>query len=361
MIYMTFALYPEAQPFIAALKLKKVNGIQKFQVFTSSGMLDGKKLDEKETEANLLSRRDGTLSSRKQEEGSDLLAQEVLLLITGTGSIHAASALSYLCGLFPPQKGDFLVNFGTCAGNIFAQKGVLYRIHAIYEGSTDRWYYPDMLLKVGEYPEASLVTVARVAKTLKNQPCMLADMEAAALYQVAQMFFAQHCILFFKTVSDRPDGRPDDRADDPLAWGKELSTSIKSGKGRDDLPAQGQEALEAADLQGICQPFAEKLCRDLQEFCILFQKQEEQVGQKSTTFSEEEQAAMDRFADRIQATHSMRERLKKCLLYQKLRGVSIADYLDAFCQENAVREQCIKKEGLRYLALLEKEVRESEC
>ena len=169
---MAFALYYEARPFIEVLDLKRDNAFEKFQLF-------------------------------KRREGAD--GPEVLLFITGPGSINSAAAVAYICAKYPPGPEDFLVNTGICAGRTLAQKGQMYRIHTLCDLAANRWFYPDMFLISGTYPEESLATAPVPAKTMAGLPCTLADMEGAGVYQAAQMFFKQHQLLFFKAVFDLPD------------------------------------------------------------------------------------------------------------------------------------------------------------
>lgn len=78
MIYIVTAIYAEAQPFITRFQLKKESFHTRFQVFLNK-------------EADLC------------------------LIISGTGSVPAAVAVSSICTEYGAGRGDFLLNAGICA------------------------------------------------------------------------------------------------------------------------------------------------------------------------------------------------------------------------------------------------------
>lgn len=205
MIYMAFALYCEAEPFIRHLNLKKNIQNHRIQVFQND---------------------------------------DVLLYITGSGAVAAAAATAYVCARFPAGRQDVLMNFGICASDKIYESGSLLRIHSIYEQHTKRWYYPDMIYS-GIFEEAALETVPMPVHTMNSLTCRLADMEAAGIYQASMLFFEQHRVFFFKAVFDHPENADSER-----------------DRNMGDI----REAREAAGK--ICGRWAEPLCRFMKEISV---------------------------------------------------------------------------------------------
>ncbi len=287
---MAFALYYEARPFIEVLDLKRDNAFEKFQLF-------------------------------KRRKGAD--GPEVLLFITGPDSINSAAAVAYICAKYPPGPEDFLVNTGICAGRTLAQKGQMYRIHTLCDLAANRWFYPDMFLISGTYPEESLATVPVPAKTMAGLPCTLADMEGAGVYQAAQMFFKQHQLLFFKAVFDLPD--------------------MDDTQGSGTLPEQVSNLLEK---------FASELLEALfkaHETCM------SNMAGETAAFSEEEAAEQD-FARRLRATAAMAGQLHHMLYYEKLKGTDVKQFLEDFSKKHGFDMCDSKKEGTKWLDRLRDEL-----
>lgn len=175
MIIITTALYCEAKALIEKFGLKKDTSNTRFQVF-----MDREK--------------------------------EMLLVITGVGSIAAAAAVSGVCARYEDTQGalsgyksgtaDFLVNIGTCSGQ--QAEGTIYICNKITELATGRTFYPDMLYR-HPFRETQITTVMKVLKS-GELPCCgkdaLFDMEAAAVYQAGAYFFGPHQMSFIKVISD---------------------------------------------------------------------------------------------------------------------------------------------------------------
>ena len=79
MLYIFMALYAEAVPFIAQMKLKRVNDSGKFVLY--------------------------------QDE-----AGEAILAVTGPGKVEAAVAVSYVCAKYGTDESTFILNIGSAAG-----------------------------------------------------------------------------------------------------------------------------------------------------------------------------------------------------------------------------------------------------
>lgn len=181
MIYIFMALYCEAHPFIQSWKFKQNSEIRHFQVF----------------------------------ENEEL---NMVLTITGVGSVAAAAAVASICTKYGAGKEDFLMNIGICAQiteRLEGQKKI-YLCNKITEAATGKIFYPDMLYR-HKFLEGAITTVmnpiqieegvsqnemsGRVADT------GLYDMEAAAVYQAGACFVGPHQMSFIKIVSDRGEVR----------------------------------------------------------------------------------------------------------------------------------------------------------
>ena len=184
MIYIVTAMYAEAHPFITRFQLKKDLSHTHFQVF-----LNGER--------------------------------SLCLIISGTGSLPAAAAVSSICTEYKagsPESEDFLLNVGVC-GQIGKESvqdkektchtGTLFLCNKISELSTGKTFYPDLLYR-HSFAEAQIVTGPRpyvqMAPAKTNFPeeadFDLYDMEAAAVYQAGSYYLGPHQMSFLKTVSD---------------------------------------------------------------------------------------------------------------------------------------------------------------
>ncbi len=145
---------------------------------------------------------------------------DIRLVITGVGEINAAAAVANVGGAYGIGAEDVIVNIGSCAAlenethTMLNDKCIgmgehIYLVNKITEQSTDRTFYPDMLLK-SDMEECEAVTVAKplTEAEIENlsdnsaQVSCVYDMEAAAIYQAASLFVGPHCMHFIKVVSD---------------------------------------------------------------------------------------------------------------------------------------------------------------
>ena len=167
MIIITTALYCEAKALIERFGMKKDTSNTRFQVFTDT-------------------------------------EKDMVIVITGVGSIAAAAAVSGVCARYENTQGalDFLVNIGACSGQ--QAEGTIYICNKITELATGRTFYPDMLYR-HPFRETQITTVMKALKS-GELPCCgkdaLFDMEAAAVYQAGAYFFGPHQMSFIKVVSD---------------------------------------------------------------------------------------------------------------------------------------------------------------
>ena len=135
--------------------------------------------------------------------------QPVRIILTGQGSVMAAAALSGAASFFGIKAEDAIINVGTCAGNY--EPGQVFICNKITEEATGRTFYPDMILR-SNLPERELVTAPVVIRksiheyaNKDSHNMALYDMEAAAIYQAANLYVGPHRMGFVKVVSDNGD------------------------------------------------------------------------------------------------------------------------------------------------------------
>ncbi len=135
--------------------------------------------------------------------------QPVRIILTGQGSVMAAAAVSGAASFFGIKAEDAIINVGTCAGNY--EPGQVFICNKITEEATGRTFYPDMILR-SSLPERELVTAPVVIRksiheyaNKDSHNMALYDMEAAAIYQAANLYVGPHRMGFIKVVSDNGD------------------------------------------------------------------------------------------------------------------------------------------------------------
>lgn len=135
--------------------------------------------------------------------------QPVRIILTGQGSVMAAAAVSGAASFFGIKAEDAIINVGTCAGDY--EPGQVFICNKITEEATGRTFYPDMILR-SSLPERELVTAPVVIRksiheyaNKDSHNMALYDMEAAAIYQAANLYVGPHRMGFAKVVSDNGD------------------------------------------------------------------------------------------------------------------------------------------------------------
>ncbi len=165
MVYIACAIYQEAEPFIKEYDMKVCRKKKGVTVYSSDGLY---------------------------------------LVITGYGSVISAAALSAVLTEYPPENEDGFINIGSAAGKQGC-KGRFYVGNKLMEASTGRSFYPDLILET-ECEETLVYTspvfIENVDDISVSAEDFVCDMEAAALYQVAEKYFYQDRMIFFKYVSD---------------------------------------------------------------------------------------------------------------------------------------------------------------
>lgn len=281
LIYMAVALYFEAEPFIKYMKLKRDSAYEKFQVFAN---------------------------------------KKVYLVITGSGEINGAAAVSYLCALCPPSYGDIFVNFGICGAAADIPRGRLFLIHSIVEESTGRRFYPDLLWE-HDFETAAIETVSVPAGTMEGRCARLVDMEAAGIYQAAQIYFMQHRMLFFKAAFDHPD---------------ENSCSSESGC--------GGEPVSPESVRQICDRCVFPVLR----FLIRVEA-DSAISATPDAVCDPLAQSLRLLSQRLRATKAMELKLGQYLYYRQLCHGDAPDYAAQFLFDNDVPECRTKKEGMLWL------------
>ena len=271
MIYILTAMYAEAHAFIHRFQLKKELSQTRFQVFTNQ-------------DANMC------------------------LIISGTGPIPAAAAISSICTEYHAGQGDFLLNIGIC-GQIWdknihrkentCQVGKPFLCSKIREQTTGKTFYPDILYR-HRFAEAQIITGPSPYSETKpieitEADFYLYDMEAAAVYQAGAYYFGPHQMSFLKVVSDNGNA------------GKVTSEQIKY------LIDENMEVL--TDYITNLQAIAQKECQD-------------GISQESALA-----AALERLCLDMHCSKTMSESLRQHLYYCVLSDVDYASVIEEMYRE----------------------------
>lgn len=280
MILLTTALYCEAQAFIQHYHLRKDISFTKFQVFRSD---------------------------------------DILLLITGTGSMQAAIGTSYLCSLIPPKDKDIFINIGVCGlSKNTAGIGSVFLGNKIVELGTGRCFYPDLIYSHPFLEGTILTSPAIVNKTItdtvsglsasycNNSNTYLIDMESAGFYQAASCFYQVQQLFFLKIVSDY--------LDENHITPKEVTDLIS------------QKLPQISD-------WIDKLAKE--------------SGTGQNLFTSEEEDYIKQLSTQLMLSTSMEFQLRQLLKYVKLQDGSFIERIAYFLKnQNPCKS---KKEGKKYL------------
>lgn len=171
MLYIVTALYIEAKPLISLFNLKKDNTYTKFQVFSN---------------------------------------ENTKLIISGTGKIKSATALTYLISNKDIKENDYIINIGFIASsNNNSQLGEIVYISKIQNAYSDTTFYPEMIYK-HNFLEGSLTTFDKIVEK-KIENIEYIDMEAYGFFQTASIFFKKDKIIVLKIISDILKEKLEDR------------------------------------------------------------------------------------------------------------------------------------------------------
>lgn len=162
MLYIVTALYIEAKPLISLFNLKKDNTYTKFQVFSN---------------------------------------ENIKLIISGTGKIKSATALTYLISNKVIKENEYIINIGFIASlNNNSQLGDIVYISKIQNAYSDTTFYPEIIYK-HNFLEGSLTTFDKIIDN-KIENIEYIDMEAYGFFQTASIFFKKDKIIVLKIISD---------------------------------------------------------------------------------------------------------------------------------------------------------------
>lgn len=162
MLYIVTALYIEAKPLISFFNLKKDNTYTKFQVFSN---------------------------------------ENIKLIISGTGKIKSATALTYLISNKDIKENEYIINIGFIASlNNNSQLGDIVYISKIQNAYSDTTFYPEIIYK-HNFLEGSLTTFDKIIDN-KIENIEYIDMEAYGFFQTASIFFKKDKIIVLKIISD---------------------------------------------------------------------------------------------------------------------------------------------------------------
>lgn len=167
MVYLFFALYAEAKPFLEKWKCKKQNQYTKYQVFE---------------------------------------AEDVCCVITGVGAMNMAIHSTHFLSSRFPEGEDIFCNIGVAGSKkkSFA-KGELYAIHKIHAKESGRDFYPELLYRQN-FKEASLESFSKIVGKEEEVREDLVDMEGAAFFETMTFFVKKRQIFLWKCVSDFLEG-----------------------------------------------------------------------------------------------------------------------------------------------------------
>ena len=162
MINIITALPAEAKPLIAHFKLKRLNEVRAYPLYSGGN---------------------------------------IQLLVCGIGKIAAATATGYLQALRQsPQTPATWLNFGV-AGHRDREVGESVLAHRILEASSGNSYYPTLLFE-SPCPTDEVLTVEEAQ--LDYPQAHAYDMEAAGFYQAALRFSTSELIHCLKVICDNP-------------------------------------------------------------------------------------------------------------------------------------------------------------
>lgn len=161
MIYIFFALYMEAEPFLQLWGLKKDNQYTKYQVFSN---------------------------------------ERICCIITGVGPMKMTIHSTHFLAGRKLHGEDIFINLGFAGSKIIGKKGIFF-IHKIHSHDTGRDFYPEVIYRQ-PYEEASLESFSKIVTQEDKVTEELVDMEAAAFFETLSFFVKRRQIFVFKGISD---------------------------------------------------------------------------------------------------------------------------------------------------------------
>lgn len=322
MLYLSFALYAEAKPFIHEFCLKAENGYAGFQVFSGDN---------------------------------------IRLIINGAGNLTSAIHLTAFLSAEHISPDDFFINIGSAASKVrhistFPENGhadkvpedkladtspesnrsnvkdcyipcteqPVFLCNKIRELSTGRTFYPD-LLHAHNFTEAACITSpvplhSAACRGLFQSPDtpVVVDMEASSCYQAAARHFKTHRMFFLKYISD--SGIPADTA-------RKINVTPDSGT-------------------------IEKIL----EFLRMLSEHPSDGGGKARQYKENAARAAGLLAPLFSCSVTMKHELEKLFVYYECGGNSSEKTAQAFKDRYRDELPVPKKQGKLYFDRLKTEI-----
>src|SRR3712207_3483535 len=167
MVYLFFALYAEAKPFLERWKCKKQNQYIKYQVFE---------------------------------------AENICCVITGVGTMKMAIHGTHFLSSRKLKEEDIFCNIGVAGTKQKTfQTGELYAVYKIHAKESGRDFYPEVLYRQN-FKEASLESFSKIVGKEEAIQEDLVDMEGAAFFETMTFFTKRRQIFLWKCVSDFLEG-----------------------------------------------------------------------------------------------------------------------------------------------------------
>ena len=127
--------------------------------------------------------------------------ENIKLIISGTGKIKSATALTYLISNKDIKENEYIINIGFIASlNNNSQLGDIVYISKIQNAYSDTTFYPEIIYK-HNFLEGSLTTFDKIIDN-KIENIEYIDMEAYGFFQTASIFFKKDKIIVLKIISD---------------------------------------------------------------------------------------------------------------------------------------------------------------
>jgi len=126
---------------------------------------------------------------------------DLYLVGLGVGKKNIRNRIETFLNQNNPDLIQF-INIGIAGGNPKSTKiGGSYLLHKIKDETTEKTYYPDILIK-HNFEEISLVTVESVITDGEGVYKGLVDMEASEIFKICSSLVPVHRLAFLKIVSD---------------------------------------------------------------------------------------------------------------------------------------------------------------
>ena len=240
----------------------------------------------------------------------------MLVVISGVGKNAASTAIGTIAGKYSIDKSDYIINFGSAAGNK-AGIGKLFIGNKLVDAESGRTFYPDMLI-ASEIESVTIRTSDDIMTDMRDKQCVVYDMEASAIYQAANHFIGPHQMSFIKLVSD--DGNS--------------SHSITREDIEKLILQRQDEIIEYIDMVVINQ---------------------NRMSEEEVLLSVENERLFERVCEDMKCSKTMERELLQQFRYHELSGNRLKDKIEEMYEEEKL--PCIdKKRGKVYLDELRRAV-----